>query len=139
MNKLSGVIPESLQRTIHELDTVFSQDRGNEMGAFFAEDARLQWPMVEDIVGRTQIRMAFEQFVATYTTLSWKPNRSLALVSKNGVAIVGDFIEDRQARNDGAKERVFGRLVEIWSKTEDGKWMLNLLMTSRYADTEIIP
>lgn len=139
MNKLSGVIPESLQRTIHELDTVFSQDRGNEMGEFFAEDAHLQWPMVEDIIGRKQIGMAFEQFVATYTTLSWKPNRSLVLVSDNSVAIVGDFIEDRQVRNDGVKERVFGRLVEIWSETEDGKWVLNLLMTSRYADTETIP
>ena len=70
--------------------------------------------------------MTFEQLVATYTTLSWKPNRSLALVSDNSVAIVGDFIEDRQVRNDGAKERVFGRLVEIWSETEDGKWVLNL-------------
>ena len=139
MNKLSGVIPESLQRTIHELDTVFSQDRGYEMGAFFAEDAHLQWPMIEDIVGREQIRKAYEQLVATYTTLSWKPNRSLAVVGDGSVAVIGDFIEYRQMRKDGVKERVFGRLVEIWSETEDEKWVLDLLMTSRYADTETFP
>ena len=100
MNNQSIVIPESLQRTILALDTVFSQDRGNEMGAFFAEDARLQWPMLEDIVGRNQIRLAFEQLVTTYSTILWKPDRSLALAFNGKTAIVGSFVEDRQKRKD---------------------------------------
>jgi ketosteroid isomerase-like protein len=139
MNKLSGAIPKSLERVIHELDTVFSQDRGSEMGAFFAEDACLQWPSSEDIVGREQIRLAFEQLVATFTTLSWKPKRSLELFCDGKAVFVGNFIEDRKLKENNIKERVYGRIVEIWSESEDGKWVINLLMTSRYAETETIP
>jgi hypothetical protein len=135
MNLHSEAIPESLLQTIYEFDALFSEDRGSEMGAYFAEDARLQWPMLEDIVGREEIRLAFEQLVNTYTTISWKPDRSLGLLCDGKAVIVGRFVEDRRERKKGIRERVFGRIVEIWSAIEAGKWELELLMTSRYADT----
>ncbi len=68
---------ESLLSAIAGLDQAFSEDRGSDLADFFAEDARLLWPLTEDIVGRESIREALVQFVSTYTTDSWSPNREI--------------------------------------------------------------
>ena len=44
-------------------DAAFAADRADEVAELFAEDARLQWPEEEDIVGRDAIRRAFTGFV----------------------------------------------------------------------------
>ena len=131
-------IPASLDRTIQSFDTAFSEDRGSDVSQCFSENGRLQWPFREDIVGRDDIRAVFEGFVSRFTTISWKPSRSIELICDGKVVIIGRFTEHRQHRDTGEEQRVFGRMVEVWAEAEKGKWSLELLMTSRYAESEQI-
>ena len=93
-------------------------------------------PTSEDIVGREQIRSAYERLVEAYTTIAWKPERTMVGPSGHKIVTIGRFIEDRAPRSGEAAEWVHGRLVEVWARKPDGGWELEVLLTSRYADNE---
>ena len=127
---------ESLLSTIAELDLAFSEDRALDISNFFAEDARLMWPTLQDIIGRESIREAFVEFVSEFTANSFSPKRELIDVYERRAYTLGSFIEIRTPRDGGKIEKVFGRLLEIWQLSSDNRWEIIRLMTGRYADTE---
>ncbi len=129
---------ESLLSAIAALDQAFAEDRGSDMADFFAEDARLLWPLTEDIVGRESIREALVQFVSTYTTDSWSPNREIIDICGRRAYTLGSFIETRTPREEGPTEKVHGRLLEIWQLSPDDEWEIIRLLTGRYAETEFL-
>lgn len=129
-------IAEDLQLRIAACDNTFSKDLAIELANFFATDARLMWPGNEDIMGREAIRKAYEGFVETFTTVSWKPDRRDLHVYEDRAYVVGRFVEVRKRRKSGITETVYGRLVEVWQLQDDGVWYLERLLTSRYAETE---
>ncbi|MFX1580056.1 MAG: YybH family protein [Promethearchaeota archaeon] len=129
---------ESLLKTIAKFDLTFSEDRGADMGDFFAQDATLMFPFMQDVVGRESIQNLFIKFVSMYTTDSWEPKRELIRVYERDAYTLGSFIEVRTKRNDGAKETVFGRLMEVWNLSSDDKWELTHFMSGRYAETEVV-
>lgn len=131
-------VEDSLLETIAALDETFAADKGSQMGDFFLENARLMWPMTRDIVGREAIRAAFELFTSKFTTLAWQPDRHLLEVHGDSAYVVGRFSEIRRRLDNGQLEQVFGRLVEVWRRDENGRWQLDLLLTSRFAETEIL-
>ena len=131
-------LEESLLSVIAEFDRAFSEDRGSDVADFFAEDARLMWPLMEDIVGRESIREAFVDFVSRYTTNSWSPNREILDICGRRAYTLGWFIEIRTPLEGGPTEKVHGRLVEIWQLSSDEKWEVIRLMTGRYAETEFL-
>ena len=128
----------SLLKTIAKLDLTFSEDRGADMGNFFAEDATLMFPLIQDVIGRDSIRDLFVNFVSMYTTDSWEPKRELIRVYERDAYTLGSFIEVRTKRNEGTTETVYGRLLEIWKLSSDDKWELTHFMSGRYAETEVI-
>ena len=129
-------VPTGLLQAQAAFDETFSQDRGTEMGQFFSKDARMMWPDIEDIVGREAIRAAFEELIANFTTISWKPDRTLVQAFGDRAISIGRFTEDRAPRGGGSVVRVFGRLVEYWSKAPDGTWTMDIALTSRYAEDQ---
>jgi ketosteroid isomerase-like protein len=133
-----GTHTGSLLNTIAELDLAFSEDRALEVSNFFTEDARLMWPLMEDIVGREAIREAFVEFMSIYTTDLWNPKRELLDVYEQRAYTLGSFIEIRTPRDGKPTEKVYGRLLETWQLSSDGKWEITHLMTGRYADTELL-
>jgi ketosteroid isomerase-like protein len=124
--------------TIAQLDLAFSEDRAEDMGSFFAEDARLMFPHTEDIVGRKAIQQAFVHFMKKYITNSFSPKRELIDVYEHRAYTLGHFIEIRTPRDRGPTEKVYGRLLEIWQLTPDDKWQIIYFMTGRYAETEMV-
>ncbi|MFW9806821.1 MAG: YybH family protein [Candidatus Thorarchaeota archaeon] len=128
---------ESLLKTITELDLTFSEDRGADMGDFFAEDAILMFPFMSDVVGRESIRDIFVRFVSMYTTESWKPKRELIRVYERDAYTLGSFIEVRTKHDDRTTETVYGRLLEVWKLSSENKWELTHFMSGRYAETEV--
>ncbi len=122
---------------IGELDRTFSQDRADEMGRFYSEDARLMWPALEDVIGRTKIQDAFQRLVGAYSTIRWEPQREFVLSTDDRAVAIGRFIEIRKRREDNQVEQVHGRLVEVWQLEADGEWRLSVLMTSRYAENAL--
>ena len=90
------------------------------MAELFAEDARLQWPDDEDIVGREAIRQAFSAFVDEFHTVSWEPSYQLAEVHGDQAFLLGRFVERREVRRTGELERVPGRLVLVCRRR--GRW-----------------
>jgi ketosteroid isomerase-like protein len=127
---------QELAVTIAQFDAAIATDRASEIAAFFRDDGRLMWPSLEDIAGRAAIRAAFDDFVATFTTLSWQPDRQLVDIYEDKAFTLGRFVETRRPRAGGPGERVHGRLVEVWRREESGTWKLAALLTSRYAPTE---
>ena len=118
-------------------DAAFAADRADEVAELFAEDARLQWPEEEDIVGRDAIRRAFTDFVDQFHTLSWEPSYQLAAVHGDQAFLLGRFVERRQVRRTGEVERVPGRLVLVCRREADGAWRITHAMTSRYGETTV--
>ena len=129
---------ESLLRAMAELDLAFSEDRALDVSNIFSKDARLMWPLMEDIVGRDSIREAFVEFMSMYTTVDWNPKREFIDVHEQRACSLGSFTETRSVRDGGATEKVFGRLLEIWQLSPDGKWEIIRMMTGRYAETELL-
>ena len=129
---------DSLLRTISEFDRTFLEDRGQDMGDFFAEDAQLMFPHMETIIGRESIRETFVAFVSKYTTDSWSPNREFIDLYERRAYILGSFIELRTPLDGSPTEKVYGRLMEIWQLSSEEKWEIIRFMSSRYADTEFI-
>jgi ketosteroid isomerase-like protein len=129
---------ESLLKTIAKLDLTFSEDRGADMGDFFAEEATLMFHLMQDVVGRESIRNLFVKFVSMYTTDSWEPKRELIRVHERDAYTLGSFIEVRTKRDDNTTERVHGRLLEVWKLSSDDKWELTHFMSGRYAETEVV-
>ncbi|MFX1264853.1 MAG: YybH family protein [Promethearchaeota archaeon] len=129
---------DKLLEAMAELDLAFSEDRALDVSNIFSKDARLMWPLTEDIVGRDSIREAFAEFMSMYTTLSWNPNREFIDVYNQRAFSLGSFTETRTPREGGPTEKVYGRLLEIWQLSSDGEWEIIRLMTGRYAETEML-
>jgi ketosteroid isomerase-like protein len=129
---------ESLLDAMAELDLAFSKDRALDLSNIFAEDARLMWPQMEDIVGRESIREAFVSLMSKYTTVSWNPKREFIEVYERRAYSLGGFVETRTPRDGGPTEKIYGRLLEIWQLSYDGKWEVIRMMTGRYSKTELL-
>ena len=118
-------------------DAAFAADRADEVAELFAEDARLQWPEEEDIVGRDAIRRAFADFMEEFHTVSWRPSYQVAEVHGDQAFLLGRFVERREVRRTGELEHVPGRLVLVCRREADGAWRITHALTSRYAETTI--
>lgn len=118
-------------------DAAFAADDADDVAELFAVDARLQWPEMEDIVGREAIRQAFADFVEVFHTLSWQPSYQVAEVLGDRAFLLGRFVERREVRHTGEVERVPGRLVLVCRREDDGAWRITHAMTSRYGETTI--
>jgi uncharacterized protein (TIGR02246 family) len=118
-------------------DAAFAADRADDVAELFAEDARLQWPEEEDIVGREAIRQAFSAFVDQFHTVSWEPSYQLAEVHGDQAFLLGRFVERREVRRTGELERVPGRLVLVCRRQADGAWRITHAMTCRYGETTV--
>jgi uncharacterized protein (TIGR02246 family) len=117
-------------------DLAFAADRADEVAELFADDARLQWPEMEDIVGREAIRRAFTDFVDEFHTVSWEPSYQVAEVHGDRAFLLG-LVERREVRRTGELEHVPGRLVLVCRREADGVWRITHAMTSRYGETTI--
>ena len=98
------------------------------------------WPAMEDIVGRTAIESALAEFFAGFTLLApFSPERQVIEVGTDRAFTLGRFTEDLRPKSEGPAYRVHGRIVELWSRVDDGDWELDVLLTSRYAENETLP
>jgi ketosteroid isomerase-like protein len=129
---------ESLQLAFSRLDSNFTGGRAEETAEQFAEDARLMWPGMDDIVGRKAIEAAFGEFFGEFDTLVFSPDRRMFEICGDKAFTIGKFIEGLALKSGGSVQRVHGRLVEMWLKTEKGEWQLGLMLTGRYAENEIL-
>jgi len=132
-----SVSDPGVARLLAAYDAAFAADRADEVAELFAEDARLQWPEEEDIVGREAIRQAFTAFVDQFHTVSWEPSYQLAQVHGDQAFLLGRFVERREVRGTGELERVPGRLVLVCRRDADGAWRITHAMTSRYGETTV--
>ncbi len=137
---LNETSPErkALLKTIADLDRTFSEDRAEDMGKFFAPNARLMFPNMEDILGRESIQQTFVDLMAEYSTDSFHPNRELIDIYVHRAYTLGSFIEIRTPLKGGPKEKIHGRLLEIWQRSSKGNWEIIRFMTGRYSDLEHI-
>src|SRR5512147_1779379 len=106
MNKEESMSPDldpppELLATFANLDQTFSEDRGMDMAAFFMEDGRLMCPFSEDIVGRRNIQIAFENLVETFAKISWQPERRVEYLTADDACVLGRFIEIHKRRLTG--------------------------------------
>lgn len=131
--------PPDLLERVAENDAAFSADAGSGMARFHAPHSRLMWPFQDDIVGRAAIGEAFQGFADTFETLAWEPDRRDVYLGDDRAVFVGRFVEVRRRRSDGRVEREHGRIVEAWHRdADDGEWYVERLLTSRYAENEVV-
>lgn len=136
-SETASVRDAGLVQLLAAYDAAFAADRADDVAALFADDARLQWPEMEDIVGREAIRQAFTDFVDEFRTVSWEPSYQVAEVVGDRAFLLGRFVERREVRRSGEVEHVPGRLVLVCRRETDGAWRITHAMTSRYGDTTI--
>jgi len=138
MGDTQGRADEKFHRAVSRFNHTFSQGLIDEVVQLFSKDAKMMWPSMEDIVGREAIRSALGEFFGQFTPLAFEPNRQIVEVCGNKAFTIGRFIEDLAPKEGGSAHRVHGRLVEMWSLTDEGDWVIELLITTRYADNEIL-
>ena len=132
-----SAVPDGLRAMLDGFDAAFRADRGADVATFFTHDARLQWPEMEDIVGREAIQRAFADFTTAVHTISWQPSYQVVDVHGHRAYLLGRFVEVRQVRETGEVERVLGRIVYFCRRESDGAWRIAHAMTSRYGETTI--
>ncbi|HEY7848364.1 MAG TPA: SgcJ/EcaC family oxidoreductase [Candidatus Limnocylindria bacterium] len=133
----ADVADAGLATLLAAYDAAFAADDADGVAELFAADARLQWPEMEDIVGREAIRQAFVDFVGTFHTVSWQPSYQVVEVLGDRAFLLGRFVERREVRGSGDVERVPGRLVLVCRREADGAWRITHAMTSRYGEETI--
>jgi len=133
----ASVGDQGLAELLAAYDAAFAADRADDVAELFTDDARLQWPEAEDIVGREAIREAFTDFVDEFHTVSWQPSYQVAEVCGDRAFLLGRFVERREVRATGGIEHVPGRLVLACRREADGTWRISHAMTSRYGETTV--
>jgi ketosteroid isomerase-like protein len=118
-------------------DAAFRADRHAEVAECFTADARLEWPEMEDIVGRDEIRVAFGDFMSTFHTISWDPTYQVVDIHGDRAYLLGRFVELREVRATGDVEHVPGRIVYFCLRDADGVWRFTHVLTSRYGEATI--
>jgi uncharacterized protein (TIGR02246 family) len=129
------VVDEGVSALLAAYDEAFAADDAEAVSALFADDARLMWPELEDIVGREAIREAFVDFVSTFHTISWQPSYQVVDVHGDRAYLLGRFAEVRELRDTGEVEHVPGRIMWICRRELGGAWRFTHAMTSRYGET----
>ena len=131
-------IRESLLKAMEAFDRAFREHRPDDLAAMYAQDGRLMFPLMEDIVGRQPIAEVFTQFMSAYETESNELEREVIDICGERAYVLGRFIEVRTPRDGRPTEKVYGRIVEVWRHTDDGGWEVLHVMTGRYAETELL-
>ncbi|MFX1369787.1 MAG: YybH family protein [Promethearchaeota archaeon] len=129
---------ESLLNAMKGLHSAFSEGRALDMSNLFSEDAILMSPNAPDIVGRELIQQAFVGFMETYETEAFEPKQEIIDVSERRAVSLGNFIEMRTPRDGRPTEKIYGRLLEIWELSSEGRWEVIRMMTGRYSETEYL-
>ena len=119
-------------------DAAFAADRADEVAELFAEDARLQWPEEEDIVGRDAIR----QRASPSSWSSSTPSPGSRATSSPRCTATRPSCWDgsssgARCERTGEVERVPGRLVLVCRREADGAWRITHALTSRYGETTV--
>lgn len=128
----------TLMKAIAELHLAFSEHRPLDMSNLFSEDAILMFPGTADIVSRESIRGAFDDFMNMYTTISFEMDNEFIDIGEHRATYLAKFIEIRTPRGGGSTEKVYGRMLEIWELSSEGKWEVIRMMTGRYSETEFL-
>ena len=129
---------ESLLNAVAELHSAFSEHRALDMSNLFNEDAILMFPNTQDIVGRESIRAAFAEFMTMYRTKSFDTKQDFLDVGEQRATSLVKFLEIRTPTEGGPTEKVYGRLLEIWELSSEGKWEIIRMMTGRFSETEFL-
>jgi ketosteroid isomerase-like protein len=128
----------TLRLAFSRLDSNFAQGLEKETADLFAEDGRLMWPGMDDIVGREAIEAALGEFFKEFDTLAFSPDRQIVELFGGKAFTIGRFLEDLAPKAGGTAQRVHGRLVEMWRQSKHGEWQLSLMLTGRYAENEML-
>lgn len=128
---------QGVEDLLARFDAAFRADDGRALGDLFAADARLQWPEMEDIVGREEIRSAFVELTEAFHTISWDPSYQVFDVHHDHAYLLGRFIETRRDVATGVFGYVPGRLFYRCHRQADRAWRFTHLMTSRYAEEQL--
>jgi ketosteroid isomerase-like protein len=129
-------LESSLWALIAAFNDAFRKDRAAELGAFFAEDARLLWPEMPDILGREAIQQAFNDFIGVFSTLYYETRFDVVDIHPRYAYTLGTFEEVRSERQGNQSTRIFGRFAWFFQQQPDGGWLITRLMTSRFAPDE---
>ncbi len=129
---------ESLLKAMKELHTAFSEGRALDMSNLFSEDAIVMSPNAPDVVGRELIQQSFVGFMETYMTEAFEPKQEIIDIGERRAVSLGNFIEIRTPRDGRPTEKIYGRLLEIWELSSEGKWEIIRMMTGRYSETEYL-
>jgi len=129
---------DSLLSAIAKLHSAFANHRAINMSKLFREDAILMFPGTQDIVGRESIQEALVDFMTMYTTLSFETSEEFIDIGELRATYLAKFIEIRTPLNGEPTEKVYGRLLEIWELSSEGKWGVIRMMTGRYSETEFL-
>lgn len=127
---------QGVKDLLGRFDAALRADDGAALGDLFAPDARLQWPGIEDIIGREEIRSAYVELTDAFHTISWEPSYQVFDVHADQAYLLGRFSETRRDVATGAIEHVPGRIVYRCQRQADGAWRITHLMTSRYAEED---
>lgn len=133
-----AIAQHNVLAALEAFDRAIIEGRTDELGALFADDARLLLHYQPDIVGRRAITQAWRETFAAVDTSAWKPNYDTVQVHTDSAYVLGSFTEILRPRDGGTGLAVAGRTVLFWRREPDGQWRITRALSSRSApDKEV--
>ena len=131
-----GTQRQALLAALEAFDRAFIEGRADELGALFADDAKLLLHHQPAIVGRQSITEAFRDTFAAFDTSAYEPTYDTVEVHKDNAYVLASFTEVLRPREGGPGLAVVGRVVLFWRREPDGVWRTTRVLTSRSAPDE---
>jgi ketosteroid isomerase-like protein len=126
----------ALLAALEAFDRAFIEGRADELGALFADDAKLLLHYQPAIVGRRSITEAFRETFAAFDTSAYEPTYEIVEVHTDRAYVLGSFTEVLRPREEGTGLAVAGRVVSFWRRELGGVWRTIRVLTSRSAPDE---
>jgi ketosteroid isomerase-like protein len=134
-----GTRRQVLLAALEAFDRAFIEGRAEELGALFADDAKLLLHYQPAIVGRQSITEAFRETFAAFDTSAYEPTYDTVEVHKDNAYVLASFTEVLRPREGGHGLAVVGRVVLFWRRGPDRVWRTTRVLTSRSAPDEEVP
>ena len=118
---LASAADPKIEQALRDLDAQWSAAAAakdvDKTVSYYSDDAIVLAPNMAIATTKEAIRKAWQDLIASASSVSWKVTR--VEVAKSGdMAYVSGTYE--ATMNDGSKDR--GKYLEVWEKQTDGKW-----------------
>jgi uncharacterized protein (TIGR02246 family) len=120
-------------------DRAFAAGDAEAYASLFAEDGQMLLLYADPLVGREEVRTAAGAIFAAWNTTAWRTQRMLIETCGETAWALSTYTETQVHREDGHRQVIHGRLLQVLRREAGGGWRFTIAMNSHSRRVEELP